>query len=276
MSTLHIGISTCPNDTFAFAGILEGMIDLEGLEIELVLADIQQLNTALRERRLDAGKASFHAALHLASQYGILRAGAAIGKGVGPLLLSSPTASGSPRAGSRVLCPGEWTTATLLLQILFPEVQQIEHALFSEIMPALQTGRADFGVVIHEGRFTYEEYGLRSVTDLGDRWEQEFSPYLPLGGILARTDLPEDVHSRLCSVIRRSIEFGYANKDIAYEVMQRYAAELDRSVIWKHVELYVTELTNNVGIEGAQALKALADAAHNRAGLAEVRLELLG
>src|SRR6266511_5624498 len=168
---LRLGLSTCPNDTFTFHAIMERRIDLRGLEFDFTLEDVQQLNERLAAGELDVSKASFHAALRLADRYGVLRSGAALGMGVGPLLLSAgPDAELTER--SRVLCPGADTTATLLFRCLHPRSRHIEHRVFSEIMPALKRGEADFGVVIHEGRFTYQQEGLYLVEDLGASWER--------------------------------------------------------------------------------------------------------
>jgi 1,4-dihydroxy-6-naphthoate synthase len=275
MGTIELGISTCPNDTFAFAGILQGAVDCEGLDLNIRLCDIRELNSLLRDQQLDVGKASFHAALHLSDLYGVLRSGSAIGQGVGPLLLAARGHS-ELTVQSKALCPGEWTTATLLLRILFPEIQQIEHVIFSEIMPGLEKGEAEFGVVIHEGRFTYQERGLSLLADLGELWEERFHPYLPLGGILARLDIPDETLCTLNRVVRRSIEYGYKHRDRALEVMKSYATELDEAVIWEHVRLYVNEMTIDLGEIGVAALEALTRAAEKEAGMSTSGLQLVG
>jgi 1,4-dihydroxy-6-naphthoate synthase len=262
---LRLGISTCPNDTFAFHAILERRIDLRGLEFEVDLLDVQQLNDGLFAGRYDVAKASFHAALLLADRFGILRAGAALGFGVGPLLVSArPEATLDE--GARVLCPGETTTAALLFQCLHPRMGRIEHCVFSDIAPRLRDGDADFGVLIHEGRFTYRRDGLRLVEDLGATFEAVARAPIPLGGILAAASLGEDATARITEVLRESIAFGYANREDALATIRRYAQELDESVIWPYVELYVNDHTIDLGDDGARALEVLQRQAR-RAGI---------
>lgn len=250
---LKLGISPCPNDTFAFHAILNQKIDLRGLELDIELLDVQELNEGLAAGAFDFSKASFHAALHLAEEYGVIDAGAALGFGVGPLLLAA-NAGHQPSPASRVLCPGPWTTATLLLRCLYPELTQIEHVVFSEIMPALEAGEADLGVVIHEGRFVYRERGLVLVEDLGERWERLTHGPLPLGGLLGRKSLPADLIENFTQVLRESIEYARDNREEALETMREWAQESDDEVIWAHVELYVNDFTDGLRAEGREAL----------------------
>ena len=253
---LRLGLSTCPNDTFTFHAILNCKVDLRGFDFEFELRDVQQLNELLAANELDVSKASFHAALELSERFGVLRAGSAMGMGVGPLLLAARNGAGlTPDA--RVICPGADTTATLLFRCLHPQVRRIEHRVFSEIMPALRRGEADFGVVIHEGRFTYQKEGLRLVEDLGASWERVSGGPVPLGGILARLDLGAEAHDALNALLRDSIAYAYAHRDEAFATMQRYAQELAPAVIWAHVDLYVNEYTVDLGETGERALATL-------------------
>ena len=267
MTPLRLGISPCPNDTFAFHGIIERKVDLRGLEFEIELLDVQQLNDGLASGRFDVAKASFHAAMLMADRFGVLPVGAALGFGVGPLLVA-----GKPDRtlfnDSRVLCPGPTTTATLLFRALHPNVREIDHAVFSEIVPALVRSDFDFGVLIHEGRLTYERDGLFLVEDLGTSFERLADAPIPLGGILARLDLPPDVPGRVTAALRDSIAYGWANRAEALTTIRRYAQEMDEAVIWPYVELYVNDHTVDLGEDGARALRILAE----RAGLTPVRI----
>ena len=274
---ISLGLSTCPNDTFAFHGLLAKKVNLRGIDFDVRLLDVQELNELLSAGELDCSKASFHAALTLAGSYGVLRAGAAIGVGVGPLLLGrEPNCQAAPEV--RVICPGELTTATLLFRCFYPSLKNIEHRLFSSIMPALHRGDAELGVVIHEGRFTYAAEGLSLVCDLGDAWERSTSTPLPLGGILARTSLPTDVHEAVVAVIRDSLDYARRNRAEAFKTMARYAQELDDQVIWSHVDLYVNEHTMELGSDGAQGLQALERLARTVGAIAPgtPALQLLG
>jgi 1,4-dihydroxy-6-naphthoate synthase len=268
MTPLRLGISTCPNDTFAFHAILERRIDLRGLDFDVELLDVQQLNDGLFEGRYDVAKASFHAALLLAERYGILRAGAALGFGVGPLLVTaSPDARLAP--DSRVLCPGATTTAAMLFRCLHPGMGRIEHMVFSGITPALREGRADFGVLIHEGRFTYQRDGLLLVEDLGESFERLAQAPLPLGGILARRELPAGVAETVTALIQESIAYARANPDDVLPTIRRHAQEMDESVIWPYVELYVNDHTVDMGEDGRRALETLERQAQSAGLLAE-------
>lgn len=255
---LRIGISSCPNDTFAFSGLLADRVDRRGLDLTIELLDIQELNERLLAGQLDVGKASFHAALKLAERYLVLPVGSAVGFGVGPLVLAGPHQRGDRlMAPARILAPGRDTTATLLLRCLHPEATQVEHCHFAAIMPALEEGRADFGVVIHEGRFTYEAQGLRRVADLGEQWETQTSSPVPLGGLLARRDLPAATLQTLTEVIRASLRGALAHREQTLPILKRHAQELAESVLWSHVDLYVNEQTMDLGPSGRAALEAL-------------------
>ncbi len=272
---LRVGLSTCPNDTFAFHGILERRVDMRGLDVEAELLDVQQLNDGLFADRYDVSKASFHAALLLADRYDVLGAGAALGFGVGPLLVAARPGV-SPAPGMRVVCPGRTTTATLLYHCLHPGQGDVSQTVFSDIGGDLREGRADLGVLIHEGRLTYRRDGLLLVEDLGATFEQMAAAPVPLGGILASRALPDGVAATFAAVLRDSIAYGWANRAETLETIRRYAQELDEDVIWPYVELYVNEHTVDLGSEGARALTVLEQTAREAgvvpAGLPPIRV----
>ena len=249
-----LGISTCPNDTFMFHAILERRIDLHGLEFETSLHDVQELNTLVSQGRLDISKVSCYAAAKMHGTYEIGPAGAAIGFGVGPLLLKRRGAPPLDR-NARVLCPGTLTTAGLLYRRFFPDGARAENLIFSEIMPALVEGRADYGVVIHEGRFTYQKLGLELVADLGSLWEAAYRLPLPLGCIVASHHVPKGEREKIHDCVRRSVEYAFANREETLPTMRRYAQELDDGVMWSHVELYVNQWSVDLGTEGRRALE---------------------
>lgn len=290
--TIKIGISTCPNDTFAFHALMTGQVDTPGLRWEFDLLDVEQLNEGLFRGSFDVAKASFHAALHLSDRFGVFASGSALGYGNGPLLLASkafarPWLATAPIAdaeatlawhvaerkplfeiasslrevplpsSARTLCPGKYTTATFLFRTFFPHVPAPEQKVFSEIMPGLQERTADLGVCIHEGRFTWHEQDLACVADLGTLWHETTKMPLPLGGILGRLDLPRDVLSSVQSAIRRSIEYGLADRAQTLPTMRLHAQELADEVIWAHVDLYVNDATLDLGEEGERALDAM-------------------
>jgi 1,4-dihydroxy-6-naphthoate synthase len=255
--TIRLGISTCPNDTFAFHGLLTRAVDWRGLQFEVELLDIEQLNERLLGDEFDVGKTSFHAALHLADDHVVLPSGSALGFGVGPLLLSAAAGTTPANPEQLTLCPGRHTTAALLFALFHPRTTRVEHAVFSEIMPRLEAGEADFGVCIHEGRFTWQQRGLGLVEDLGTRWEQETGGPLPLGGIVAASRLPEETIATVQQVIQDSLRFALADRQAALPTMRRYAQEFDDHVLMQHVDLYVNDWTLDLGVEGARALGEL-------------------
>ena len=265
MRSIHLGISTCPNDTFAFHGILERKVDARGLDFRIELLDVEELNRRLFAGDFDVAKASFHAALLLAGDLGVLPVGSALGFGVGPLLLAAradtrprdPLSATDSTRVARVLCPGEHTTATLLYRLFHAAEGALEQVVFSEIMPALETGAADFGVCIHEGRFTWREHGLALVEDLGEVWERATSTPLPLGGILARRRLGDETIRTVIGVLRDSLAYALTNRNDTIATMRRHAQELTDDVLFKHVDLYVNEWTEDLGPAGRAALQML-------------------
>jgi len=257
VTSLRLGLSTCPNDTFLFGPLLEGRVDRRGLDLELHLADVEELNQLLVAGELHVSKASFATAVQLADKFGVLRVGSALGFGVGPVLLGLPGAP-LPTLGSRVLCPGAGTTATLLMRCLHPQVVDLVQVRFDRIMPALLAGEADAGVCIHEGRFTYADQGLALLDDLGARWEESTGTPVPLGGLLARLDLGDSVHRTLAAVLSDSLALARADPEAVLPTMRRWAQELDDDVIRRHVELYVNDATTDLGEPGSRCLAELA------------------
>ena len=257
---IRLGISTCPNDTFAFHGLLTKAVDWRGLEFEIDLLDIEQLNERLlgaASDDFDVGKVSFHAALGAAERIVVLPSGSALGFGVGPLLLAAMPESTPRNATQLTLCPGRHTTAALLFALFHPDSTRVEQAVFSEIMPRLRAGSADFGVCIHEGRFTWQQQGLTLVEDLGLRWETESDCPLPLGGIVASRSLPADTIARVQRVIADSLRFALANPAAPLPTMRDHAQELDDAVLMEHVDLYVNDQTLDLGPLGQRALDEL-------------------
>jgi len=262
---IHLGISTCPNDTFAFHGILERQVDPRGLDFRVELLDVEQLNRRLFAGDFDVAKASFHAALLLSHDLGVLPVGSALGFGVGPLLLAahadtspdqSVTDVNGPRR-ARVLCPGKHTTATLLYKLFHPDHGGLQQAVFSDVMPALIAGDAEFGVCIHEGRFTWQDHGLALVEDLGTVWETHTATPLPLGGILARHRLGHHTIDKIIKVFADSLAFAHRHREKTVPTMKRYAQEFADDVMFQHVDLYVNNWTTDLGKTGHAALDML-------------------
>jgi 1,4-dihydroxy-6-naphthoate synthase len=255
--TIRLGISTCPNDTFAFHGLLTRAVDWRGLEFAVELLDIERLNERMLRDEFDVCKVSFAAALDMAERVVVLPSGSALGFGVGPLVLAARAGARPATAGQLTLCPGRHTTATLLFAVFHGGTTRVEQVVFSTIMPRLVAGTADFGVCIHEGRFTWRAHGLHLVEDLGTRWEAETNAPLPLGGIVAARRLPADVIAAVQGVIHDSLAFARARPAAALPTMRAHAQELADEVLMQHVDLYVNDWTLDLGPVGRRALATL-------------------
>ena len=256
---LSLAFSPCPNDCFMFDAMVNRRIDLEGLEFEVTLADIEALNHAAFAGGPDVSKLSFHAYAYCADRYVLLDAGSALGRNCGPLLISRhPIAHSEVAAGEvTIAIPGKYTTANFLCALAFPAAHDKTEVLFSEIEPALLEGRFDAGVIIHENRFTYQTKGLRKIIDLGEFWEKETGAPIPLGGIVVKRSLPDDVKQAVSRVMRRSVEFAFAHREASLPYVRAHAQEMSEQVMYQHINLYVNEYTVDLGAEGRRAIELL-------------------
>jgi 5,8-dihydroxy-2-naphthoate synthase len=257
--TLSLGFSPCPNDCFMFDAIVNRRIDLEGLEFDVALADVEALNKTAFAGAVDVTKLSYHAFAYCADRYVLLDAGSALGRNCGPLLISRREISRDEVAagGLRIAIPGRYTTANFLLGLAFPNATDKTELLFSEIEPALIEGRFDAGLIIHENRFTYAAKGLRKIVDLGEFWEAETGAPIPLGGIVIRRGLPDEVKAAVNRVLRRSVEYAFAHREASLPYVRAHAQEMNDEVIYKHIDLYVNEYSIDLGAEGRRAVEIL-------------------
>jgi 1,4-dihydroxy-6-naphthoate synthase len=265
---IRLGISTCPNDTFAFHALMAGEVDTEGLVFDTELLDVEELNRGFAAGDFDVAKMSFATMLRHASELVLLPAGSALGFGVGPVVLARAGLAREPELASlHVLSPGAGTTATLLWRLFHNEPHELDQRVFHAILPALVAGKADLGICIHEGRFSYAAAGLELFEDLGATWEEATGAPLPLGGIAARAELDADARAAVARAVRRSIEWSLARPGAAAATMARYAQDQSAEAHMKHVELYVNDWTVDLGERGRAALAALGELAAQR-GLA--------
>lgn len=246
-----IGLSPCPNDTFIFDAILNSKIDCEGLEFEPFIADVEELNRAAIDRKLDVTKLSYATFIKVASDYKILNGGSALGFGNGPLLVTKDRDLDS---NSTVAIPGVNTTANMLLSVAHPELNSRVEYLFSDIEDAILSGDVDGGVLIHETRFSYMDRGLKLVTDLGANWEAVTSSPIPLGGIAISRNLPQELAEKLDRVMRRSVQFAFDNPLSSREFVKKYAADISDSVIDSHIDMFVNQFTLELGVVGRKAI----------------------
>jgi 1,4-dihydroxy-6-naphthoate synthase len=263
---LSLGYSPCPNDCFIFYALAHGKVAPE-ITWEIVLDDVESLNRMAREVVLDVSKVSYHAAGHLLDDYVMLRSGGALGKRVGPLVVArEPLAT---LKGRRVAIPGGLTTANLLLALAEPHAETVAMR-YETIMPAVVKGEVDAGLIIHESRFVYPDYGLKKLLDLGEWWEEETTLPLPLGGIVARRSLGTEALRWIDRSIRASLGYAYAHRAEAQPYIAAHAQEMSEEVMQKHIDLYVNAYSFDVGEEGERAVRELFSRAQARGLLPEV------
>jgi 1,4-dihydroxy-6-naphthoate synthase len=254
---LTLAFSPCPNDTFIFDAMVHGRIETEGLAFGYRMEDVETLNHLALEGAVDMVKVSYHAWLYLAERYCLLDSGSALGRGNGPLLVSKKNLSLRDLEDLTVAIPGEYTTAHLLLKILAPRIRRKRIMVFHKIEDAILSGEVDAGVIIHENRFTYERKGLRKIADLGEYWEGITHGPIPLGGIIARNGLGDEILAKLNRVMHRSVAFAMKNPDAVMDFVRQNAQEMEEDVMKKHIALYVNHFTLDLGEEGKKAVDKL-------------------
>lgn len=254
---LSLNISPCPNDTFMFHAMLFGLVDTEGLEFDVSFYDIEELNNHLLDGKVQISKSSYAVLPAICEHYALLDSGSALGRGNGPLVVAARDGVNLSDGSLRVAVPGEHTTANMLMSRLFPAISDKTPRLFSTIAESVEKGEFDAGVLIHEGRFTYQERGLKLVADLGEEWERTTSLPLPLGAIVASRELPDEVRQKVERVLRKSVEYAFANPSASLEFVLDHAREMDSDVVRSHIELFVNQYSVSLGAEGLAAVKWL-------------------
>lgn len=270
---LSLGFSPCPNDTFIFDALVHQKIDTKGLSFDVQYHDVETLNQKAFRRELDVTKLSYHAFAYAVEDYELLDAGSALGFGVGPLLICKDPALAQELqqyTGAllpehlrdlRIGIPGKFTTANFLLGLAFPLLQNKAEMVFSDIEYALLQGDIDLGLIIHENRFTYAAKGLHKVIDLGDYWEKTTHCPIPLGGIVVRRDLPQDVKIQINELVHDSVAFAFENPKSGLDYIRMHAQEMEEAVMYQHIELYVNAYSQHLGVEGRNAVQTMFDRA---------------
>jgi 1,4-dihydroxy-6-naphthoate synthase len=275
---LTLGFSPCPNDTFIFDALIHHKIDTEGLEFEVYFDDVETLNQKAVNGELDITKLSFHAFAHVSQQYALLDAGSALGFGVGPLLICKEEALLLPGAldntNLRIAIPGKLTTANFLLSIAYPELTNKVLTVFSDIEDSVLTGKTDLGLIIHENRFTYAERGLHKIMDLGNFWESKTGCAIPLGGIVINRRLDTDIQQKVNRILRKSVEFAFANPKSGIDFIRQHAQEMEEAVMYKHIDLYVNKYSLDLGTEGRKAIDILFNMAQEKGLIPELTRNL--
>ncbi len=260
MNPLTLGYSPCPNDTFIFYALAEKRIEFP-FALDVLLADVEMLNRRVWQGGLDISKISVSAVLSVLDNYWLLRSGGAMGRGCGPLVVARRPIRFVDLRDSKIATPGDMTTASLLLRIEGTHRGLRVPMEFDRIIPAVVAGEVDAGVIIHDGRWTYEKYGLHVAMDLGLWWEARPGLPLPLGAIAIRRGLGGQVAGLVEEKIRESLLYAMRHADEAWPYIRRHAQEMAPEVIRLHIDTFVNEFSIEVGVEGERALGSLLEAA---------------
>ena len=274
---LTIGFSPCPNDTFIFDALVNNKIDTGGLAFDTILEDVETLNEWALTGKLDITKLSFAAFFESLDKYVLLNSGSALGKGVGPLLITkSPKINTSTAnfweivSDSSIAIPGLHTTANLLLSFAFPDAIHKAPMIFSEIEEAVCKGEADLGVIIHENRFTYQQKGLHKALDLGEYWEEKMRLPVPLGGIAVKKTVDKLTSLKVDKLIQKSLEYAFSNYPLVTEYVKQHSQTMSEEVMRQHIDLYVNDFSLELGDKGKQAIEALYEVFRKNNDLPEI------
>ncbi len=268
--TIRVGHSPDPDDAFMFYGLSSGKVKLPGIRIEHLLEDIQSLNERAIRAELEVTAISAHAFSAVADRYWVMKTGASMGEGYGPVLISRRYGTLAELKGKTVATPGPLTTATLLFRTFTEGIRNVDMP-FDDIMRAVDAGEVDAGLLIHEGQITYGALGYRKVIDFGEFWQAETHGLpLPLGLDVVRKDLGEDLAVKLSTGLRESIAYGYAHQDESIPYALQWGRGIERSLGERFVKMYVSQLTIDMGEKGKEALEYLFRAAHERGFIGRV------
>ncbi len=254
---LSLGFSPCPNDTFIFDAMVNGKIDTHGITFNYVMEDVETLNIWAEQGKLDITKLSFNTFLHVVNEYALLHSGSALGEGVGPLLVAKQPLDMSKLEQYKIAIPGIKTTANLLLSLAFPNAKHKTEMVFSDVENAVLSGEFDAGLMIHEGRFTYQSKGLVKLIDLGDWWEQATQAAIPLGGIVMRRNYDAALCAKVDAIIKESLAYSWKHYPELTPFVTENAQEMEEEVMRKHIQLYVNDYTTDLGEKGRNAIGTL-------------------
>ena len=255
---LDLSYSPCPNDTYIFAALTNGLLT-GAPRVRVALHDIDELNEAAALARYPLTKVSYGAIPYLTNSYRILRAGGALGRGCGPLVIAHPSRVSSffELHDPLVAIPGERTTAFLLLQLALGRRPRTRVMRFDTIVDAVVSGQVDAGLIIHESRFTYQRSGLHSLLDLGQWWERNTGTPIPLGAILARNDLDDETARSIDEAVRASLAFARKDEAAILPYVREHSFEMEDAVMHAHIALYVNEFSDDIGESGKEAVDEL-------------------
>ena len=259
---LTIGFSPCPNDTFIFDALVNHKIDTGDIEFEVFLEDVQTLNEWATNGKLMLSKVSYGVLPLLIDQYKVLNSGGALGKGVGPLLITKPGSQNNPSLSVNemsIAVPGINTTANLLFSYAYPKATNKIFKVFNEIEDAVLNGEVDAGVIIHENRFTYLQRGLTKIIDLGTYWEEQIKTPIPLGGIVIKKNMDTQLQLTIDGLIRKSLEYAFSHYPQLTDYVKLHAQEMSEDVMRQHINLYVNDYSLALGEDGKKAVTTFLD-----------------
>jgi len=259
---LTLGFSPCPNDTFIFDALVNKKIDTGDIDVEVVLEDVQTLNRCAIEGKLDISKISYGVLPLVVPHYKMLYSGGALGKGVGPLLISGNGINihrpGFSINDYTIAIPGENTTAHLLFSLAYPQASNKVFKVFHEIEDFLiqtaSTGKTA-GVIIHENRFTYQNKGLYKLQDLGEYWEEKTGYPIPLGGIAVKRNIATEIQQQLDALIQKSIAYAFDHYPSLPDYVKQHSQEMEETVMLQHIDLYVNNYSLHLGEDGKKAVQ---------------------
>lgn len=254
---IKIGYSPCPNDCFIFDALVHKKIDTGKYTFEPVLEDVETLNQWAMQGKLPVTKLSYHALVYVLDKYELLKSGSALGFNCGPLLISKKEINDPEKEIKSIAIPGKLTTANFLLNIAYPKLQNKTEMVFNQIEDAVLSGKVDAGLIIHENRFTYEQKGLKKVRDLGEFWDGLIHAPIPLGGIVASKDLDTQTRRDIESLIKKSVQYAFANPESSMSYVREHAQEMSEEVMKKHIALYVNDFSVDLGEVGSKAVDLL-------------------
>ncbi|HEV8080812.1 MAG TPA: 1,4-dihydroxy-6-naphthoate synthase [Chitinophagaceae bacterium] len=256
---LTLGFSPCPNDTFIFDALVNSKIDTGDLKFEVILEDVETLNRLALKNTLDISKISYGVLPLLLENYIVLNSGSALGTGVGPLLIANEEVDNESIKNYTIAIPGEHTTAHMLFNLAFPDATNKIFIRYDGIENFV-VGAKDkkvAGVIIHENRFTYQQKGLIKIIDLGEFWEQKTQSPIPLGGIVAKRNIPATLSKKIDELIKQSIKYSFANYPVLTEYVRKHSQEMEEDIMRKHIDLYVNDYSIDLGETGKNAVRGM-------------------
>ena len=255
---LSLGFSPCPNDTFIFDALVNNKIDTQDLRFDVQLEDVQTLNEWALQGKLDFSKISYGVLPLVLNEYIVLNSGGALGKGVGPLLITNYEVRSTNIDEQAIAIPGKNTTAHLLFSLAYPNAKNKIFKIFNEIEDAVLHEEVNAGVIIHENRFTYHLKGLHKIVDLGEYWEQQLKVPIPLGGIIAKRSLDKKLIRQVDSLIRKSVEYAFQHHhEQLADYVKQHAQEMSEDVMRQHINLYVNNYSIALKDDGKKAVLKL-------------------